>query len=71
MDNSIQVTVFCPPKPQVDAYLFTGMRERFIVRHKVLLPFNRVNNKVQESQAWNILVNGPIEVTTIEELSSG
>ena len=47
------------------------MRERFIVRHKVLLPFNRVNNKVQESQAWNILVNGLIEVTTIEELSSG
>lgn len=51
--------------------LFTGMREGFIVRHKVLLPFNCVNNKVQESQAWNILVNGLIEVTTIEELSSG
>ena len=51
--------------------LFTETREGFIVRHKVLLPFNRVNNKVQESQAWNILVNGLIEVTTIEELSSG
>ena len=50
--------------------LFTGTREGFIVRHKVLLPFNRVNNKVQESQAWNILVHGLIEVTTIEELSS-
>ena len=51
--------------------LFTGTQEGFIVLHKVLLPFNRVNNKAQESQAWNILVNGLIEVTTIEELSSG
>ena len=48
-----------------------GMREGFIVRHKVLLPYNRVNNKVQESQAWNILVTGLIEATTKEEFSSG
>ena len=48
---------------------FTGMWEKFNVRPKVLLSFSRVNNELQESQAWNILVKGLLEVTTEQKNS--
>ena len=38
MDIFIQITVFCPPEPQVGAF-FTGMQETSIASHVWSWPF--------------------------------
>ena len=72
MDNFIQITVFCPPKPQV-AVLFTGMRERSMSRYNATsnFPISLENGSWLESMGSLVNKGEESRILLGRELSFG